>query len=355
MKPRARDLGIPFVGSTGALNAITDVSGVRVGHCTVVSPKGGDGARTGVTAILPFSDFTGAGVGAGMFAFNGTGELTGSLSIQEFGAIFGPIMLTGTTSVGVVRDTVVDWCRQRITEPDVAYAHILPVVGETYEGDLSAPWGFAIKPDHVHAALNSARTGPVTEGAVGGGTGMVCYDLKGGIGTASRVFQFGDKTYTVGVLVQTNHGDRKSLMIAGQPIGASFTDLMPAIGDALTQTRDGSILVVIATDAPLLPHQLTRVAKRATVGLARTGGIGTSTSGDMFIAFTTAHQLSFRDGELQHFTALPSEQLNDLFYATVYATEEAIINSLVAAETMTSELGLNVHAIPHQRLRSLFK
>jgi D-aminopeptidase len=352
---RARDFGISFDGMQGTLNAITDVAGVRVGHCTLLSPPGGDGARSGVTAIFPFEKFTGAGVPAGMFAFNGTGELTGSLSIQEFGAIFGPIMLTGTLSVGTVRDATLAWIGSRGLDPDIAYAHILPVVGETYEGDLSAPWKFPVRHEHVISALENARSGPVDEGTVGGGTGMVAYEFKGGIGTSSRVFAFGDKRYTIGALVQSNHGDRASLSIAGVPVGRHITTHMPETKGEAAELRDGSIIVVLATDAPLLPHQLTRIAKRATIGLARTGGFGTSTSGDIFVAFSTAAKLDFRVGELQKFAAMPSEQLNDVIYAAAWATEEAIINSLVAATTVTSESGLTVHALPHDKLRELFK
>jgi D-aminopeptidase len=352
---RARDFGIAFDGSTGALNAITDVPGVRVGHCTILSKPGGNGARTGVTAIFPFEKFTGLGVPAGMFAFNGTGELTGSLSIQEFGAIFGPIMLTGTHSVGTVRDATLAWIGSRGLHPDVAYAHVLPVVGETFDGDLSDAWKFPVKQDHVIEALENSRRGEVTEGTVGGGTGMVAYEFKGGIGTSSRTFNFGKKQYTVGALVQSNHGKRAALSIAGVPVGKRITELMPELDGALAHRRDGSIIVVLATDAPLLPHQLTRLAKRATIGLARTGGFGTSTSGDIFVAFSTAAKLDFRLGELQKFSAIPSEQLDDAIYAAAWATEEAIINSLVAATTVTSEVGLTVHALPHDKLRALFK
>jgi D-aminopeptidase len=354
MPVRARDLGVPFEGTPGPLNAITDVAGVRVGHCTLLSPAGGNGVRTGVTTVFPFSSFNGAGVPAGFFAFNGTGEVTGALSIQEFGAIFGPIALTGTSSVGAVRDALLAWMAPRLSDPDTAYAHVLPVVAETYDGDLTQPWTFPIQQGHVFAALNSAVGGTVTEGTVGGGTGMVAYDFKGGIGTSSRQFEFGGQSYTVGALVQTNHGDRRSLLMGGQPVGQMITDLLPAIASAQVATRDGSIIGVIATDAPLLPHQLTRVAKRAAVGLARAGGIGTSTSGDMFIAFSTANAINFRVGELQTWQAMPSEQLHDVFYATAFATEEAILNSLVAATTVTSEVGLTVHALPHDRVRAIF-
>jgi D-aminopeptidase len=354
-KLRARDFGISFDGVTGTHNAITDVAGVRVGHCTILSATGGDGARTGVTAIFPFENFTGAGVPAGMFAFNGTGELTGSLCIQEFGAIFGPIMLTGTLSVGAVRDATLAWIGSRGLDPDVAYAHVLPVVGETFEGDLSAAWKFPVRHEHVVHALENAHSGPVAEGTVGGGTGMVAYDFKGGIGTSSRVFHFGGSQYTIGALVQSNHGSRATLSIAGIPVGKHITTHMPETKGETAQLRDGSIIVVLATDAPLLPHQLTRIAKRATIGLARTGGFGTSTSGDIFVAFSTAAKLDFRLGELQKFAAMPSEQLDDVIFAAAWVTEEAIINSLVAATTVTSEVGLTVHALPHDKLRELFK
>jgi D-aminopeptidase len=355
---RARDLGIEFDGVTGTKNSITDVRGVRVGHCTVMSKPGGDGARTGVTAVFPFDSFTGAGVPAGMFAFNGTGELTGSLSIQEFGAIFGPIMLTGTLSIGTVRDATLAWIATRGLHPDVAYAHVLPVVGETFDGDLSGnadgSWNFPIRHEHVLHALNTAHNGEVAEGTIGSGTGMVAYEFKGGIGTSSRKFSFGAREYTMGALVQSNHGKRSALMVSGVNIGKHITEKMPEQGGAPAHRRDGSIIVVLATDAPLLPHQLTRIAKRATVGLARTGGFGTSTSGDIFVAFSTAAQLDFRLGELQHFDAMPSEQLDEPIYAAAHATEEAIINSMVAATTVTSEAGLTVHAIPHDRLAAFF-
>ncbi len=352
---RARDLGIPFPGNTGPYNAITDVPGVRVGHCTILTDTNDGSVRTGVSAIFPFESFEGYGAAAGFFSFNGTSEVTGALSIQEFGAFFGPILLTGTLAVGTVRDAALAWMKPRFADPEIAFAHVLPVVAETYDGNLTDPWAFPIRQEHVFAALDSAASGPVAEGTVGGGTGMVCYQFKGGIGTASRQFQFGENTYTLGALVQTNHGERHSLQIAGVPVGQYIKDLLPELSGAETATREASIVGVIATDAPLLPHQLTRLAKRATIGLARTGGVGTSTSGDVFIAFSTANRIGSRVGELQQFSAIPSEQLNEAFYASAYAIEEAIVNSLVAATTVTSTTGLTAHAMPHDRVRALFE
>jgi len=349
---RARDLNVTFDGQPGALNAITDVAGIEVGLSTL---NNNVDARTGVTAIFPRGRHSETGVAAAVFAFNGTGELTGAHHIREFGGFFGPVLLTGTLSVGLVSDTYLRWVGKNICDEDVRFSRILPVVAETWDGNLNDSWGFHLKPEHVEAALDSARSGPVPEGNVGGGTGMVCHGFKGGTGTASRIFTHLNEKYTVGVLVQANYGQRDDLMVAGVPVGRLIQGFAPELPEKTGQVVDGSIIVVVATDAPLQPSQLERVAKRATVGLARVGGFGGSLSGDIFLAFSTANALKLGESELQPKLSLPNDQLDDLFHATAWATEEAIVNALVAADTTQGMHGLRIHGIPHDQLKQLMQ
>lgn len=373
-RPRARDLGVPFDGTPGALNAITDVAGVEVGHVTLISGSGrlvvGQGpVRTGVTAILPRGRAGSAPVFAGTFVLNGNGEMTGTAWVQESGLLEGPVMITNTHSVGVVRDAVVAW--RVANQPDFLWA--LPVVAETWDGILNDLNGFHVRQDHALEALDGARGGPVAEGGVGGGTGMRCHGFKGGIGTASRITPGSTGGYTLGVLVQCNYGARDQLRIAGVPVGREFTEptlcyagteppsraflsgLPPctARGPAGEPDLDlGSIIVVVATDAPLLPHQLERLARRVTLGLGRQGSIASNGSGDLFIAFSTANPDLPGDGETR-LTAIPNDEMDALFLATVQATEEAITNAMVAAETMTGADDVRAIAIPHDRLREI--
>jgi L-aminopeptidase/D-esterase-like protein len=360
-RPRARDLGVPFVGTPGPLNAITDVAGVTVGHTTLIEGAGalkvGVGpVRTGVTAILPRGHDTLARPSfAGWYSQNGNGEMTGTTWVDESGFLEGPVLITNTHSVGVVRDAVIRW-RIKAAPPDASgYWWSLPVVAETYDGYLNDINGFHVKEPHVVTALESASGGPVPEGSVGGGTGMVCYSFKGGIGTASRTLEREHGGYTVGVLVQANHGQRRQLLIAGVPVGQE----MPPDADraALEAARGelGSIIIVIATDAPLLPHQLKRVARRATMGLARTGSTSGNGSGDIFIAFSTANPDAFKASGLATLEMVSNEQIGPLFEATVYATEEAIVNALVAADTMVGADNHRVEGLPHERLREILK
>ena len=354
--PRARELGVPFVGTPGQLNAITDVAGVHVGHTTLIAGEGplqvGHGpVRTGVTAILPRGRVHNP-VFAGVHVLNGNGEMTGTIWIEESGWLEGPVMITNTHSVGSVRDAVIAWTVERnlyhSLEGDVFWS--LPVVAETYDGALNDVNGFHVKPDHVFAALDSATTGPVAEGNVGGGTGMICHEFKGGIGTASRVLREDQGGYTVGVLVQANYGARSNLTIAGVPVGQEITDLMPEIQSGKAPMGAGSIIGVVATDAPLLPHQLKRLAQRMPLGVARAGGMGGNSSGDIFLAFSTANPGAWRRTETTQLEMLPNDRITPLFEATVHATEEAITNALVAAETMVGRDGNTVHALPHNRL-----
>jgi D-aminopeptidase len=356
---RARDLGIPFEGMPGSLNAITDVQGVQVGHTTLVSGEGelqvGKGpVRTGVTAILPRGKKNDP-VFAGWYSLNGNGEMTGTTWVEESGFLEGPVMITNTHSVGIVRDAVVAWVyEKRLYRPifaDVFWS--LPVVAETYDGGLNDINGFHVRREHVFAALDNAATGPVTEGNVGGGTGMVCHEFKGGIGTASRKLdeKSGEYTYTIGVLVQANHGARHSLTVAGVPVGRAITDLRPVFRSEGRGSGRGSIIVVVATDAPLLPHQLKRLARRVPLGITRVGGMGGNGSGDIFIAFSTANSGAAQRTGISKLEMLSNDQMTPLFEATVYATEEAIINALVATETMRGINDNTVYALPHDRLR----
>jgi L-aminopeptidase/D-esterase-like protein len=364
--PRARDLGVPFEGTPGAGNAITDVAGVTVGHATIISGEGklvvGQGpVRTGVTAVLPRGkDSMAKPSFAGWYSQNGNGEMTGTTWIEESGFLEGPVMITNTHSVGVVRDAVIQW-RIKSGPPDVSgYWWSLPVVAETYDGGLNDINGFHVKERHAFEALDGATGGVVAEGNVGGGTGMVAYGFKGGIGTSSRVAQAGNNRYTVGVLVQANFGRRPQLMIAGVPVGREIP-LPPARAAAAGIVDDpvrgdlGSIIIVVGTDAPLLPHQLKRLARRATLGMARTGGLSGNGSGDIFIAFSTANPEAFKAEGLAALQMVSNEEISPIFDATAWATEEAIVNAMVAADTMVGADGRRVERLPHDGLRAALK
>jgi len=362
--PRARDLGVPFDGVPGSENAITDVAGVTVGHSTIISGEGalrvGQGpVRTGVTAVLPRGrDSMARPSFAGWFSQNGNGEMTGTTWIEESGFLEGPVMITNTHSVGVVRDAVIQW-RIKSGPPDASgYWWSLPVVAETYDGMLNDINGFHVKERHAFEALDSARGGRVSEGNVGGGTGMVAYGFKGGIGTSSRVVTIGSATYTVGVLVQANFGRRPQLTIAGVPVGQEIP-LTPRqaamLGDDAARGDVGSIIILVATDAPLLPHQLKRLARRATLGMARTGGLSGNGSGDIFLAFSTANPDAFKAEGLAALQMVSNEEISPVFDGTAWATEEAIVNAMVAAETMTGADNRRVERMPHEGLRDALR
>jgi L-aminopeptidase/D-esterase-like protein len=357
-KPRARDLGFPFDGAPGPQNAITDVAGVEVGHSTIVRGDGklvvGQGpVRTGVTVIFPTGKTDLGGVAAGYHALNGVGEMTGMILAEEIGGIMGPIGITNTVSIGTVRDGLLTWLRDRIDDPDLLYQFSIPVVAETWDGGLNDIWGMHVHQEHVHQALDSASSGPVAEGAVGGGTGMITYSLKGGIGTASRKLDAQAGGYTVGVLVQANHGGLDQLLIGGIPVGRELTDLKPS--RVPYPDGDGSIIIVVATDAPLLPSQLKRLARRASLGLARTGSHSGDGSGDIFLAFSTASKLGLSGERLESWTGHGIGSFDPLFSATVQATEEAIINALVAGETMVGADGLQIHGLPQARVQEILR
>jgi len=353
-KPRARDLGVPFDGTPGPNNAITDVKGVEVGHTTLIRGEGklkvGEGpVRTGVTAVLPRGKNSIDPVFGGWFALNGNGEMTGTTWLEESGILDGPVMITNTHSVGVVRDAVIAW-RIKHGPPDAeGYDWSLPVVAETADDDLNDMNGFHVKPEDAFHALDSAHGGPVEEGNVGGGTGMICNEFKGGIGTASRVLFTDYGKYTVGVLVQCNYGSRSQLHIAGVPVGREMPEHTFRTGDV------GSIIVVVATDAPLIPTQLKRLARRVPLGLGRDGSYSGDGSGDIFIAFSTANPGAASIGGLHDLKMLDNDKLNPIFLATVQATEEAVINAMVAAETMKGINDFTVYALPHDKLREVLK
>lgn len=388
-KPRARDLGISTLigGTAGPLDAITDVAGVEVGHTTLVRGSGklvvGQGpVRTGVTVVHPRGKGSGDPVFGAWFTLNGNGEMTGTTWLQESGILEGPVAITNTHSVGVVRDAILRW---QVSRPGLQ-PWGLPVVAETYDGRLNDVNGFHVRPEHVLSALDGARGGVVAEGNVGGGTGMVCHGFKGGVGTASRRLPAAQGGYTVGVLVQCNMGARRELRVAGAPVGEEIQDLLPC-----TATRDstvlrgmprcaehpslrgsesvpvreagrpaieegaGSIIVVIATDAPLLPHQLKRVATRAALGVGRSGGRGENGSGDIFVAFSTANPRASVDTGIVSVAMLPNGRINPLFGATIQATEEAILNAMLAAETMTGADDARVYGLPRDRLTAALR
>lgn len=362
-KPRARDLGIPFVGTTGQFNAITDVKGVEVGHSTIISGSGknivGKGpVRTGVTAIFPrgkkFSP-----VYANWYSLNGNGEMTGTTWVTESGFLETPIMITNTNSVGVVRDAVLKWYVDTNWYQGEDWWYTYPVVAETYDGFLNDIYGFHVKEKNALEAINNASSGKIEEGNVGGGTGMRCLGFKGGIGTSSRVIRIKESTYTVGVMVQSNFGAKRNLTIAGVPVGRELKDTLNAVYNAPPQSRmqegDGSIIVIVATDAPLLPHQLKRIAQRVPLGIGIVGGRGSNGSGDIFLAFSTANENAFNRDEATTVETMPNDLLMPLFEATVQSVEEAIINAMVAAETMEGINGNKVYALPHDLLIDVLK
>ena len=378
VKARARDLGIPLGGQPGPLGAITDVPGVEVGHTTLISGQGrlvvGQGpVRTGVTAVWPRGKAEAAPVFAATHVLNGTGEMTGAHWVNESGLLYGPVLLTNTVSVGTVRDAIIAWGLKRGRSFELS----LPVVAETYDGILNDIDGFHVKQEHVLRALDSASRGPVDEGSVGGGTGMICNGFKGGIGTASRRLPEEQGGYTVGVLLQCNYGKRQHLTVAGVPVGEEIADLracttsdrppsnplitnMPACtkqGASLPSYPEGmgSIIVVVATDAPLLPHQLGRIARRVPLGMGKMGAIGEDGSGDLFLAFSTQATMPAAPGPVATVSTLNNERMNPLFEATVQATQEAILNSMLAADTMTGADGIRVFALPHDRLMDAMK
>jgi L-aminopeptidase/D-esterase-like protein len=362
-KPRARDLGIPFIGKTGPNNAITDVKGVEVGHSTIISGKGenlvGKGpVRTGVTAIFPrgkkFSP-----VYANWYSLNGNGEMTGTTWLTESGFLETPIMITNTNSVGVVRDAVLKWYVDTNWYGKENWWYTYPVVAETYDGFLNDIYGFHVKEKNVLEAIDNASIGKVLEGNVGGGTGMMCLGFKGGIGTSSRVVSIKDSNYTVGVLVQSNFGSKRNLTIAGVPVGRELKDTLNYEYKAPPQSSrkegDGSIIVIVATDAPLLPHQLKRIAQRVPLGIGIVGGRGSNGSGDIFLAFSTANEKAFSRDETTRVETFSNDLITPLFEATVQSVEEAIINAMVAAETMEGINGNKAYGIPHDLLVEVLK
>ncbi|MEL4455213.1 P1 family peptidase [Lutimonas vermicola] len=362
---RARDLGIPFTGTTGKYNAITDVDGVEVGYSTIISGSGknivGRGpVRTGVTAIFPrgkakkFSP-----VYANWYSLNGNGEMTGTTWVTESGFLETPVMITNTNSVGVVRDAVLKWYVDTDWYKGEDWWYTYPVVAETYDGFLNDIYGFHVKEEHVLEAIKNASGGKISEGNIGGGTGMMCLGFKGGTGTASRVISIKDSVYTVGAIVQSNFGAKRNLSIAGVPVGIELKDTLNYEYKAAPQSRrqegDGSIIVIVATDAPLLPHQLKRVAQRIPLGIAIVGGRGSNGSGDIFLAFSTANENAFNREKTTRVQSLSNDRLMPVFEATVQAVEEAIINAMVAAETMEGINGNKAYALPHDLLKEVLK
>ena len=364
-EPRARDLGVPFDGKTGKYNAITDVQGVEVGHSTIISGEGeniaGKGPiRTGVTAIFPrgkakkFSP-----VYANWYSLNGNGEMTGTTWVTESGFLETPIMITNTNSVGVVRDAVLKWYVDTNWYQGEDWWYTYPVVAETYDGFLNDIYGFHVKEKHVVEAIANSKGGKVQEGNVGGGTGMMCLGFKGGIGSSSRLVTVKDSTYTIGVLVQSNFGSRNNLNIAGVHIGRELKDTLRTKYNAPPNSRrqegDGSIIVIVATDAPLLPHQLQRIAHRVTIGMGNVGGRGSNGSGDIYLAFSTANETAFNRDNTTTVQTFSNDLMTPLFEGTVQAVEEAIINAMVAAETMTGINGNTSYALPHDLLIDVLK
>jgi L-aminopeptidase/D-esterase-like protein len=364
-KPRARDLGIPFVGATGTFNAITDVKGVEVGYSTIISGKGensiGKGPiRTGVTAIFPrgkakkFSP-----VYANWYSLNGNGEMTGTTWVTESGFLETPIMITNTNSVGIVRDAVLKYFVNTDWYSGEDWWYTYPVVAETYDGFLNDIYGFHVEEKHVLEAIKNTSSGRIAEGNVGGGTGMMCLGFKGGTGTSSRVFKIKDSTYTVGAIVQSNFGAKRNLSIAGVPVGFELKDTLNykfnAPPKSIRKEGDGSIIVIIATDVPLLPHQLKRIAQRIPLGVGIVGGRGSNGSGDIFLAFSTANENAFHRDATTTVKSMSNDLLTPVFEATVQAVEEAIINAMVAAETMEGINGNKAYALPHDLLRQTLK
>ena len=364
-KPRARDLGVPFEGTPGPWNAITDGKGVEVGYSTIISGSGQNVAgkgpvRTGVTALFPrgkarkFSP-----VYANWYSLNGNGEMTGTTWVTESGFLETPVMITNTNSVGVVRDAVLKWYVDTDWYRGGNWWYTYPVVAETYDGFLNDIYGFHVTEDHVREAIARAASGPLAEGNVGGGTGMMCLGFKGGTGTASRLVSYQDTTYTLGVLVQSNFGSKRNLTVAGVPVGMELKDTLNYVFNAPPQSRrqegDGSIIVIVATDAPLLPHQLKRLAQRVPLGIGIVGGRGSNGSGDIFLAFSTANESAFNREVNTLVETLSNDQITPLLEATVQAVEEAIINAMVAAETMEGNNGNKAFALPHDLLKETLK
>ncbi|MBL8101212.1 MAG: P1 family peptidase [Anaerolineales bacterium] len=351
-KVRARDLGIPFEGNAGEFNSITDIKGVTVGYSTVIH---GESARTGVTIIHPRGAKDHTPVYAGVHSFNGNGEMTGAAWIEEGGLLEGPIGITNTHSVGVVRDAIIAW---QVKTDSLYQKWSCPVVAETADAWLNDMNGFHVNKEHVFQALDSAKSGVIEEGNVGGGTGMLCYEFKGGTGTSSRKLPEKLGGWTVGALVQANFGRRYQLTIAGVPIGQYFKDSAPFTnGENPFRQDDGSLIVIIGTDAPLLPHQLKRVAKRAAIGMARTGSLGGNGSGDIFLAFSTANPQAAQGDAmgLSTIQALSNDHIDPILASTVYATEESIVNAMVAAEDMIGHQQINIKALPHDELVDVLK
>jgi D-aminopeptidase len=364
-KPRARDIGVPFTGTTGINNAITDVQGVEVGYSTIISGNGknivGKGpVRTGVTAIFPrgkskkFSP-----VYANWYSLNGNGEMTGTTWVTESGFLETPIMITNTNSVGVVRDAVLKWYVDTDWYNGEDWWYTYPVVAETYDGFLNDIYGFHIKEEHVLEAISNASSGMIAEGNIGGGTGMMCLGFKGGTGTSSRIVEIGDSTYTVGVIVQSNFGSKRNFTVSGVPVGQVLRDTLNYIFNAPPNSRrqegDGSIIVIVATDAPFLPHQLKRIAQRVPLGIGIVGGRGSNGSGDIFLAFSTTNDNAFNRDETITVETFPNDLISPFFEATVQAVEEAIINAMVAAETMEGINGNKAYALPHDLLIETLK
>jgi len=357
LKPRARDIGIPFNGTPGKYNAITDVKAVEVGYSTIISGSGknirGKGpVRTGVTAIFPRGKNNNP-VYANWYTLNGNGEMTGTTWMTESGFLEGPVMITNTNSVGTVRDAVLKWyVKTGWYKEDFWYTY--PVVAETYDGFLNDIYGFHIKEENAYEALDSAF---IKEGNVGGGTGMMCLGFKGGTGTSSRIVKIKDSTYTVGVLVQSNFGSKRNFTIAGVPVGKELKDRLNYEFKAPPsyEPGDGSIIVVLATDAPLLPHQLKRIAARVALGVGIVGGRGENGSGDIFLAFSTANPTAFQRTAFTKLEELPNDLINPLFDATVQAVEEAIINAMVAAETMEGINGNKAYGLPHKLMMEVLR
>ena len=357
-KPRARDLGIPFDGKTGTNNAITDVQGVLVGYKTIIkdsasTPTGNGPVRTGVTVIFP-KNKTNDPVPAAWFSLNGDGEMTGLASIEDYGFNYGPIGITNTNSVGVVRDAIGEWNIKHFGTGDlIDFSFGLPVVAETWDGLLNDIQGLHVKKEHVFEALDSAKGGAVAEGNIGGGTGMGLYGFKGGNGTASRVFKIDTATYTVGVFMQANFGGRNDLLIAGIPVGREIKGSQAVL--EFPKKKDGSVIIIVATDAPLLPSQLKLVAKRAAMGIARTGSFAHNSSGDIFLAFSTQAPTPNAKGTVEKWSVLSKEAIDRVYKATVEATEEAVINALIAAETMKGKNGNTLFGIPHDQVKEILK
>jgi D-aminopeptidase len=364
-KPRARDLGVPFNGTTGQWNSITDVKGLEVGYSTIISGSGenivGKGpVRTGVTAIFPRGKAQKISpVFANWYSLNGNGEMTGTTWLTESGFLETPIMITNTNSVGVVRDAVLKWYVDTDWYKGEEWWYTYPVVAETYDGFLNDIYGFHVREEHVLEAIENASSGKIAEGNVGGGTGMRCLGFKGGTGTSSRIVKIADSTYTVGVLVQANFGRKPDLTIAGVPVGKELLDTLnnelKLPPQSYRKEGDGSIIVVVATDAPLLPHQLKRIANRVPLGIGLTGGIGTNGSGDIFIAFSTANPDAFQRDDFSEVDMLPNDLIDPLLEATVQSVEEAIINAMIAAETMEGINGNKSYALPHGLLVEILK